>query len=107
MSTDRCHSIQVPGSGTNRGNRLLESLLPSFVAVDGRKIEDLKAYALGLATQLKFRILKEDLTEDWDGDWASFFSKKKLIPINRLILTTPFFWLSYRIIFWLRMTLIA
>lgn len=72
MSTDSCHSTQVPGSGTNRGNRLLESLLPSFVAVDGRKIEDLKAYAIGLAAQLKFRISDDD----WDGDWASFFKKE-------------------------------
>jgi hypothetical protein len=72
MSTDSCHSTQVPGSGTNRGNRLLESLLPSYVAVDGRKLGDLKAYALGLAAQLKFRTQDED----WDGDWASFFQKE-------------------------------
>lgn len=72
MSTDSCHSTQVPGSGTNRGNRLLESLLPGFVAVDGRKIEDLKAYAKGLAAQLKFRTENEE----WDGDWASFFKKE-------------------------------
>jgi hypothetical protein len=75
MSTDSCHSTQVPGSGTNRGNRLLESLLPSFVAVDGRKLEDLKAYALGLAAQLKFRTQDEN----WDGDWASFF-QKEIVP---------------------------
>lgn len=72
MSTNSCHSTQVPGSGTNRGNRLLESLLPSFVAVEGRKIEDLKAYAIGLAAQLKFRISDDN----WDGDWASFFKKE-------------------------------
>lgn len=72
MSIDSCHSTQVPGSGTNRGNRLLESLLPSYVAVDGRKLEDLKAYALGLAAQLKFR----SSDEDWKGDWASFFKKE-------------------------------
>jgi hypothetical protein len=75
MSTDSCHSTQAPGSGTNRGNRLLESLLPSFVAVDGRKLEDLKAYAIGLASQLKFRTQDED----WDGDWASFF-QKEIVP---------------------------
>ncbi len=76
MSTDSCHSTQVPGSGTNRGNRLLKSLLPGYVAVDGRKLEDLKSFAIDLATQLKFRVLKDDLTEDWDGDWASFFRKE-------------------------------
>lgn len=72
MSTDSCHSTQVPGSGTNRGNRLLESLLPGYVAVDGRKIEDLKAYAKALAAQLKFRTS----LNTWNGDWASFFEKE-------------------------------
>jgi len=76
MSNDSCYSTQAPGSGTNRGNRLLESLLPSYVAVDGRKLEDLKAFAKGLASQLRFRILKNDLSEDWAGDWASFFKKE-------------------------------
>jgi hypothetical protein len=72
MSTDSCHSTQVPGSGTNRGNRLLESLLPNFVAVDGRKIEELKAFAKNLAAQLKFRTP----SDTWEGDWASFFEKE-------------------------------
>ena len=72
MSTDSCHSTQVPGSGTNRGNRLLESLLPDYVAVDGRKLEDLKTFAQGLAAQLKFRTS----LDTWKGDWASFFEKE-------------------------------
>ncbi len=72
MSTDSCHSTQVPGSGTNRGNRLLESLLPDFVAVDGRKIEELKSFAKNLAGQLKFRTP----SDTWEGDWASFFEKE-------------------------------
>lgn len=72
MSADSCHSTQVPGSGTNRGNRLLESLLPDFVAVDGRKIEELKAFAKNLAAQLKFRTP----SDTWEGDWASFFEKE-------------------------------
>lgn len=78
MSADSCHSTQVPGSGTNRGNRLLESLLPEYVAVDGRKIEDLKAFAKALAAQLKFRTS----LDTWDGDWASFF-KKEIDPDQR------------------------
>lgn len=72
MSTDSCHSIQVPGSGTNRANRLLESLLPDHVAVDGQKTEDLKEYAKGLASQLKFRTAGDV----WDGDWRPFFEKE-------------------------------
>ncbi len=72
MSTDSCHSTQVPGSGTNRGNRLLESLLPDYVAVDGRKIDELKTYATSLAAQLKFRTA----AHTWDGDWRPFFEKE-------------------------------
>ncbi len=72
MSADSCHSTQVPGSGTNRGNRLLESLLPDYVAVDGRKIEELKSFAKNLAAQLKFRTP----SDSWEGDWASFFEKE-------------------------------
>ncbi|MCF0039778.1 baseplate J/gp47 family protein [Dyadobacter fanqingshengii] len=83
MSTDSCHSTQIPGSGTNRGNRLLESLLPGYVAVDGRKIEDLKAFAKGLAAQLRFRTT----TDTWEGDWLSFFDKG-IVPDQR---TDPHF----------------
>ena len=72
MSTDSCHSTHVPGSGTNRANRLLESLLPNYVAVDGRKIDDLIQFAIGLASQLKFRTSDDT----WKGNWASFFEKK-------------------------------
>lgn len=72
MSTDSCHSTQVPGSGTNRANRLLESLLPDYVAVDGRQLEELKAYAKGIAAQLRFR----SSADTWDGDWAAFFEKE-------------------------------
>ncbi len=72
MSSESCHSTQVPGSGTNRGNRLLKSLLPGYVAVDGRKLEDLKDYAKGLAAQLRFRTAGDT----WDGDWSSFFEKE-------------------------------
>jgi hypothetical protein len=70
MSKDNCHSVQVPGFGTNRSNRLLESLLPDYAAVDERKIEDLKKFAQQIASQIKFK------TESgWNGDWQAFFEK--------------------------------
>jgi hypothetical protein len=76
MSQDNCHSMQPSGKGTNRVNRLLESLLPGFVAVDERKIEDLKDFAIKIAAQLKFRIKPKNLSDpEWDGDWAGFFEK--------------------------------
>ena len=76
MSQDNCHSVQATGKGSNRVNRLLESLLPSYVAVDERKIEDLKAFAIKIAAQLKFRIKAENLEDPkWSGDWAGFFEK--------------------------------
>ena len=76
MSQDNCHSVQAQGKGTNRVNRLLSSLLPDYVAVDERKIEDLKAFAVKIAAQLKFRIKAENPGDlEWDGDWAEFFEK--------------------------------
>ncbi|WP_035467696.1 baseplate J/gp47 family protein [Algoriphagus mannitolivorans] len=76
MSQDHCHSVQPSGKGTNRVNRLLDSLLPGFVAVDERKIEDLKDFAVKIAAQLKFRIKTENPGDpEWDGDWAGFFEK--------------------------------
>lgn len=68
MSLDNCHSVQVPTSGTNRVNRLLKSLLPEYVAVDARKIDELKSFAVNLATELKFKT-----QAGWDGDWKGFF----------------------------------
>lgn len=79
MSQDNCHSLVAPGSGTNRGNRLLESLLPSYVAVDARKIDELKAFAIGIAEQLRFAESKkvgDKETVEFNGDWKPFFEKK-------------------------------
>ncbi|MDX5338241.1 MAG: baseplate J/gp47 family protein [Cyclobacteriaceae bacterium] len=88
MSQDNCHSVQAQGKGTNRVNRLLASLLPDYVAVDERKIEDLKAFAIKIAAQLKFRIKAENPGDpEWDGNWAVFF-EKSLDPEQR---TDPHF----------------
>lgn len=79
MSQDNCHNLIAPGSGTNRGNRLLESLLPDYVAVDPRKLEELKAFAKNLAAELKFaegKKVGDKETVEFKGDWKPFFDKK-------------------------------
>lgn len=71
MSTESCHTIQAPGGGTSRLNRLLKSLLPDYVAVDGKSMEDLQQFAIQLAQEIKYAS-----PTGWEGDWSSFFEKK-------------------------------
>ncbi|GAB2475511.1 baseplate J/gp47 family protein [Algoriphagus taiwanensis] len=71
MSTDSCHSVHVPHPGTHQANRLLESLLPDYVAVDERSLEELKQFATQLAFQLKFI----EPSGDTGKDWKSFFTQ--------------------------------
>lgn len=73
MSERNCHSNPFPtGEGTSRQQRRLESLIPSFVQVDERKIEDLHRFALAYSEEISF-FNKDNLK---DGDWVSFFEQK-------------------------------
>lgn len=58
--------------GTSQEQRTLKTLLPGYVAVDERSIDDLKSFAIEYAKEIKY--IKEDNTED--GNWVNFFSKK-------------------------------
>ena len=83
MSKD-CNDLTLPGNGTSRAQRLLKSLLPDYVRVDERKMEDLQAFAIKIARELKF--FKTE--NSWGGeDWSGFFDQK--IEENQL--TNPHF----------------
>jgi hypothetical protein len=83
MSKD-CNDMTLPGNGTSRAQRLIESLLPDYVHVDERKMEDLQTFAIKIAGQLKF--IKNEAP--WSaGDWSGFFDQK--IQENQL--TNPHF----------------
>lgn len=73
--SDDCRNINLlQRDGTSRQQRLLKALLPDYVAVDERKMEDLKSFALQYARQIKFYSLSGSPTGD--EDWESFFDKK-------------------------------
>ncbi|UZD21706.1 helix-hairpin-helix domain-containing protein [Algoriphagus halophytocola] len=83
MSKD-CNDLTLPGNGSSRAQRLLKSLLPEYVRVDERKMEDLQDFAVNIASQLKFI----NSSNTWNGDdWSGFFDQK--IEENQL--TNPHF----------------
>ena len=83
MSKD-CNDLTLPGNGTSRAQRLIQGLLPDYVQVDERKMEDLQSFAVKIAGELKF--IKND--SSWTGeDWSGFFDQK--IEENQL--TNPHF----------------
>ncbi|GMQ25622.1 hypothetical protein Aoki45_23040 [Algoriphagus sp. oki45] len=83
MSSDSCHSVHVPHPGTHQANRLLESLLPDYVAVDERSLDELKQFASKLAFQLKLI----ESAGDTGKDWKNFFTQ----DIQPEQLTAPHF----------------
>lgn len=73
MSQDCRNNNLLQRNGTSRQQRLLKALLPDYVAVDERKIEDLKSFVKIYAKQIRFHDLHDTGT---DFNWESFFDKK-------------------------------
>lgn len=74
--SDNCrHSNLLKRSGTSQQDRLLKALLPDYVAVDERKIEDLKSFVREYAQQIQYYDYNQDPDEP-RPDWESFFDKK-------------------------------
>ena len=78
MSKD-CNDLTLPGNGTSRAQRLIKGLLPDYVRVDERKMEDLQLFAVKIAAELKF--IKNE------NPWSGVFDQK--IQENQL--TNPHF----------------
>ena len=72
MSKNCRHNNLLQRDGTSQQQRLLQALLPGYVAVDDRKIEDLKTFALDYARQIQYY----DPGNNEKGDWHSFFDKQ-------------------------------
>ena len=68
--------------GTNRAQRTLKTLLPGYVAVDERSMEDLKAFAVKYAEEIAFY----DTDKNRQGTWKEFFEKE---PDTKEKLTSP------------------
>jgi hypothetical protein len=58
--------------GTSQEQRLLKTLLPGYVAVDERNIEDLKEFVAKYAEEIAYY----DLNNSANGNWKDFFNKK-------------------------------
>lgn len=74
MIKDCQNTKQVSRDGTTQQQRLLQALLPSYVAVDERNMEDLITFAEEYAKEIYYY----DNSDNTDGDWVAFF-KDKLI----------------------------
>lgn len=72
MSNDCRDSNLLQRDGTSRQQRLLKALLPDYVAVDERKIKDLKSFVQQYAQEINYY----DAENNVSGDWTSFFDKK-------------------------------
>ncbi|MGM0460097.1 MAG: baseplate J/gp47 family protein [Bacteroidota bacterium] len=75
MSENCRHSNLLKRSGTSQQDRLLKALLPDYVAVDERKIEDLKSFVREYAKQIQYYDYNQDPGEP-RPDWESFFDKE-------------------------------
>ncbi|HRX12902.1 MAG TPA: hypothetical protein P5210_14670, partial [Draconibacterium sp.] len=58
--------------GTSQEQRILKTLLPGYVAVDERNIEDLKDFVAKYANEIVYF----DLNNAGDGNWYDFFNKR-------------------------------
>jgi len=74
MSKDCNSENPVKRDGTSRQQRLLRALLPAYVAVDERKIDDLKAFVIKFAAELSYY----DTSDNRDGNWVDFFFEKEV-----------------------------
>ena len=62
--------------GTSQSQRTLKTLLPGYVAVDERKIDDLKSFAQAFASEIAYYNLDNELESDpGQQDWSAFFAK--------------------------------
>lgn len=63
--------------GTSQAQRTLKSLLPGYVAVDERNMEDLKAFVKTFAKEIAYYNLSNELDADpLKQDWFAFFDKE-------------------------------
>jgi hypothetical protein len=75
MSNSCCQNKSLLSrDGTSQQQRVLKALLPGYVAVDERNIEDLKSFVSNFAKELWF--FSENNQED--GNWEDFFTNKSL-----------------------------
>ena len=86
--------------GTSQQQRLLKSLLPTYVAVDERSMKDLMSFVQKLATEVNYHeyntITETTDISDWtdffditDEDWDTFSLEKYLKKLKKISETEP------------------
>lgn len=76
--TNNCNSKNpLQRDGTSQQQRVLKSLLPGYVAVDERSIEDLKKFAQEYAKEIAYYNIDNTLDPDpLKNNWFEFFNKQ-------------------------------
>lgn len=70
--SDNCNNKNIlQRDGTSQSQRLLAALLPSYVSVDERSMEDFRTFARQFATEIQYY----NAVDARDGDWVGFFTK--------------------------------
>jgi hypothetical protein len=90
MSNSCCNNKSlISRDGTSQQQRILKALLPGYVAVDERNIEDLKNFVINYAKEIKFYNNKNEE----DINWENFFENKTIDEKNKQ--TDPHYALFY------------
>lgn len=74
MSTNCIQKNPLLRDGTSQAQRVLKALLPEYIAVDERSMDDLVAFAKRFAEQVKYYDLSNTNSGPGD-DWVGFFTK--------------------------------
>lgn len=70
--SENCNNKNIlQRDGTSQSQRLLAALLPSYVSVDERSMDDFRAFAQRFATEIQYY----NLADAREGDWVDFFTK--------------------------------
>lgn len=75
MSQDCSYNQFLSRDGTSQPQRQLAALLPDYVLVDERSMEDLIAFAEQYAAEIAYFNLQDTVA---DGDWVAFFEGKEI-----------------------------
>lgn len=70
--SDNCNNKNIlQRDGTSQSQRLLAALLPSYISVDERSMDDFRAFAQKFATEIQYY----NIADAPEGDWVAFFTK--------------------------------
>ena len=75
MSTDCNNKHTLLRNGTSQPQRKLRELLPDYVGVDERSMDELLAFTRQFATEIRFHDVNQPLSQVPTANWVSFFDQ--------------------------------